>query len=124
VSTDHRRPYWVLAALSGALSIILGAFGAHALGHRLSAEMLNAYQTGVHYQMWQTIALMGLLAGWNSEELPRLTLGCWIIGTLLFSGSLYLLALTNLMPFAFVTPVGGTLLIIGWLTLAWAWWRK
>lgn len=124
MSTDHRRPYWVLAALSGALSIILGAFGAHALSHRLSAEMLNAYQTGVHYQMWQTVALMGLLAGWKSEVLPRLTLGCWIIGTLLFSGSLYLLALTDLMPFAFVTPIGGTLLIIGWLALAWAWWRQ
>ncbi|MGJ8515331.1 hypothetical protein LMG33810_000442 [Carnimonas sp. LMG 33810] len=122
VSTTFHQRLWVVCAASGALTIALGAFGAHSLSHYLSPRMLDAFHTGVTYQMWHTIALMALLGGWRTS-LPRVTLYCWIGGTVLFSGSLYILAISGLTPVAFVTPIGGTLLIIGWLALAIAGWR-
>ncbi|WP_245587966.1 DUF423 domain-containing protein [Carnimonas nigrificans] len=120
-ATFHQR-LWVVCAISGALTIALGAFGAHSLSQYLSPAMLNAFHTGVTYQMWHTIALMALLGGWRAA-LPRVTLCCWIGGTVLFSGSLYALALSGVRPIAFLTPVGGTLLIIGWVALAVSGWR-
>ncbi len=124
VTADFRRPLWIACALSGALAVILGAFGAHALSARLPAPLLAAYHTGVTYQMWHTVALMALLAGWRGARAPRLVLWCWCAGVVLFSGSLYLLALSGIRALGMITPVGGTLLILGWLALAYAWLRE
>lgn len=118
-----RRRLWILGAVSGALCIIFGAFGAHALAGHVSPVMLNAYHTGVSYQMWHTAALMALLAGWRRQRAPAVTLWCWILGTSLFSGSLYVLALSGWRSIGFITPVGGVLMVIGWVSLAVAWWR-
>jgi len=104
------------AALAG-LGVALGAFGAHALRMQLSAEALGWWQTGVQYQMWHALALFALgLAGRAGTRLPAWLLGA---GAAIFSGSLYLMALTGARWLGAVTPVGGLLMIAGWLLLAW-----
>jgi len=104
------------AALA-ALGVALGAFGAHGLKTTLSAESLGWWQTGVQYQMWHALALVALgLAGRTEMRLPARLLGA---GALVFSGSLYLMALTGARWLGPVTPAGGLLMIAGWALLAW-----
>jgi uncharacterized membrane protein YgdD (TMEM256/DUF423 family) len=101
----------------GALAVALGAFGAHGLRTLLSAEALGWWQTGVQYQMWHALALVALgLAGRAGTRLPAWLLGG---GAAVFSGSLYLMALTGARWLGAVTPAGGLLMIAGWLVLAW-----
>ncbi|MDT0617102.1 DUF423 domain-containing protein [Salinisphaera sp. P385] len=112
-------------SLYGLLGVLLGAFGAHAMRDRLSPEMLRVWETAVQYQFWHALALLavGLLAA-------RLA-GAWLnaagvtfaLGVLIFSGSLYALALTGVRVLGAVTPFGGLLLIAGWLCLTVAVWR-
>ncbi len=114
---------WVVAgAVAGALSVAAGAFGAHALKARLAPELLAVFETAVRYQMVHALAL--LATGWVSVAFPgrASALAGWafLAGTVLFSGSLYLLALGGVRAVGVVTPVGGLLLIAGWLFLAWA----
>lgn len=108
------------------LGIILGAFGAHALRGELAEQAFNAFQTGVHYQIYHGLGLMAL--GLSGAVMPdnrlldrhllRWSAICMLGGVILFSGSLYLLALTGLAVFGPVTPAGGLLLIAGWLLFA------
>lgn len=119
---------WLLtfAALSGFLSVACGAFGAHALKARLSAEMLTIFETGARYQMYNSLTLLavGVLALLLPGLKPLGTVGALLIGgTVVFSGSLYLLSLSGVKIWGAVTPLGGLLLLAGWLTLAWACWR-
>ncbi|WP_111414878.1 DUF423 domain-containing protein [Billgrantia lactosivorans] len=116
----HDRGWWCLAALSGALAVMAGAFAAHALQGQLPERLAAAFETGVHYQMWHTLAMLGVL-GWRAARPSRgqyLVLGLWTAGMLLFSGSLYALALTGLRGLGMITPFGGVLMIAGWLALA------
>ncbi len=114
------RGWWCLAALSGGVAVMAGAFAAHALQGQVSERLIAAFETGVRYQMWHTLAMLGVLA-WRAS-CPRrglgLVLGLWAAGVLLFSGSLYLMALSGLRGLGMVTPVGGVLMIGGWLALA------
>jgi uncharacterized membrane protein YgdD (TMEM256/DUF423 family) len=111
------------AAILGATAVIAGAFGAHALKEVLNPEALNSYQTAVRYQMWHALALLltGLLP-LSNKALQRIG-WCWLCGVLLFSGSIYLLHLGPLMSGSSwnflgpVTPIGGLLLITGWVLL-------
>lgn len=114
------RGWWCGAALSGALVVVAGAFGAHALAGQLSPRLLAVFETGVRYQAWHTLALLGVLAWRASTPLAgqRLAMGLWALGMLLFSGSLYTLALSGLGRFGMITPLGGLALIAGWLALA------
>ncbi|MDN3522971.1 DUF423 domain-containing protein [Halomonas ramblicola] len=114
------RGWWLGAALSGALVVIAGAFGAHALEGQLAPRLAAAFETGVRYQAWHTLALLAVLAWRASVPLAgqRLALGLWAAGMLLFSGSLYALALTGTGSLGMITPLGGVLLIGGWLALA------
>jgi uncharacterized membrane protein YgdD (TMEM256/DUF423 family) len=110
---------WIaLGALAGALTVVFGAFGAHALKERLDAEQLAWWETAVQYQAYHSIALVlfGLLrerrpgggaAGW-----------CFLAGVLLFSGTLYAMALGGPRWLGAVTPLGGTALIVGWVVFA------
>lgn len=102
-------------ALLAAAGVMLGAFGAHALRSTLGPAESGWWQTAVQYQMWHALALVALAAA----PLPRVAAGAWLlgIGTLLFSGSLYAMALTGQRAIGMVTPVGGMLLILGWLAL-------
>lgn len=114
----------ITAALLAALTIIVGAFGAHGLKELISEKSLVSFETGVRYQMYHVIVMLAL--GLSTGILPKTqkwVFWFFIIGILFFSGSIYLLALNEFLPFdtkliAFTTPIGGFLLIIGWLRLA------
>lgn len=116
-----RSPFLFLAAISGLVAIVLGAFGAHSLQSVLSVNMLAVYKTGVTYQMWHALGL-GLIACLKQHS-PDSTLLDWsgklmVIGTLLFSGSLYLLSLFNISSLGIITPFGGLAFIVSWGLLA------
>lgn len=114
-----------LAALNGALAVIIGAFGAHALKARLTPELLSVYETGVQYHFWHALALLaiGILAYQLPGSRTLMASGiAFLVGIILFSGSLYLLASTEIrhigfMPVGLITPFGGMSFIIGWLLL-------
>ncbi len=115
-----------LAALFCGSAVILGAFAAHGLKAALSPYALDIFGTGVRYQMWHGLSLFGL-ALLGSRVSPR-TVGivvlCWSLGMLLFSGSLYGLALGGPRWLGPITPLGGTCMILGWLSLAVAAWPR
>lgn len=120
------REFLFLAALSGVLAVGLGAFGAHGLKGRVSADLLAVYQTGVLYHLVHTLALLGVAI--LLYQIPASTLikvGGWafLVGILLFSGSLYLMTFTGARWLGAVTPLGGVGFIVGWLMLALAAWR-
>jgi uncharacterized membrane protein YgdD (TMEM256/DUF423 family) len=110
-----------LGASSAFVSVAAGAFGAHALKDRLAPDLLAAFETGARYQMLHALGL--LAAGWAAVRWPggAATLAGWLfaVGTVLFSGSLYALALTGARWLGAVTPVGGVAFLLGWLALAW-----
>ncbi|KQB39853.1 putative small membrane protein [Flavobacterium daejeonense] len=112
------------AALLGMIAIILGAFGAHALKKVLNAEQLVTFETGVRYQMYHALFLLfiGLIPVLTSRA-KTIIYNLVLLGLLLFSGSIYLLATNELTPFfdfriiGFITPIGGLLLISAWAVL-------
>jgi uncharacterized membrane protein YgdD (TMEM256/DUF423 family) len=113
----------VVASLAMFLAVALGAFGAHALKARLSADMTAVWQTAVQYHAWHALALFGLgLLMLHWPERADLRVASWLLlaGIVLFSGRLYALALTGVRGLGAVTPVGGVLFLAGWLVLAWA----
>ena len=119
------RVLLMLAALSGFSGVALGAFGAHALRGRLSDKMLGVFQTGVQYQLWHTAALIGvalLLLRWPQSTLFKVSGGLFVLGMVLFSGSLYLMTLAGLRV-GMVTPMGGVCLLAAWLCFGLAAWR-
>lgn len=110
-----------LAGVFGGLAVVLGAFAAHGLRDKLEPRMLEVFETGARYQIYHAIALLavsyhGLVAQFNSWTLSACW--AWTVGILIFSGSLYLLILTGIKWFGAITPIGGTALIIGWISLA------
>jgi uncharacterized membrane protein YgdD (TMEM256/DUF423 family) len=115
------RTFLLIGAVFGFLGVTLGAFGAHALKSRLSPEMLAVFETGVRYQMYHTFAVLIVAAAIGHIGNARLLVAAgWLFsaGILLFSGSLYVLALTSVGIFGAITPVGGVLFLIGWACLA------
>jgi uncharacterized membrane protein YgdD (TMEM256/DUF423 family) len=110
----------VAAALLGASGVAAGAFGAHALRERLEAPLLAVYETAARYQLLHALALLG--AGWVAQRWPgraaRLAIVLLLVGVLLFSGSLYGLALSGEHRLGALTPLGGLCLLGGWLALA------
>lgn len=111
---------WLITgAAYGLLGVLLGAFGAHAARDRLSAEMLRVWETAVQYQFWHALALLavGLLAARVGGAWLDAAGAAFGLGVLVFSGSLYLLALTDVRLLGAVTPIGGVLLIAGWACL-------
>ncbi len=125
----NAKSWIVIAAIAGALAVICGAFGAHALPGWLAARGLdeatvlrrqNNLEIGVRYQMYHALALLAV--GWLQTQAPsRLTSAAgwlWLAGILLFSGCLYAYALTGIRLLAMIVPVGGVALIAGWLALA------
>ena len=122
--TPTRQSLLIAAGLLGFSGVALGAFGAHGLKAVLEpAGQLENWKTGVFYQLVHAIALLGL-AQWP-EPVARQIGACWIGGVALFSGSLYWLALGGPLKLLWpVTPLGGLLLLIGWLLLTWAAWRR
>jgi uncharacterized membrane protein YgdD (TMEM256/DUF423 family) len=103
-----------LGALLGGLGVVLGAFGAHALRARISPELLEVYRTGVLYQLFHALALLALAGLCDRLRRPRLIAILFGTGVLIFSGSLYTLAITGIRGWGAVTPFGGACLIAGW----------
>lgn len=115
---------WIaIAAVAGMLGVMLGAFGAHALRGRLSADHYTVYQTAVQYHFWHALALLGvglLMSQWPQAAMLRWSAFAMTLGLVLFCGSLYALALTGIRTFGMVTPLGGATWIVAWALLAWA----
>ncbi len=113
------KTFLLIGAVAGFLAVAFGAFGAHALRGRLSPEMLTVFETGVRYQMYHALAIfavglmMGRMGGWLFSTAGWL----FTAGTALFSGSLYVLALSGVATFGAITPIGGLLLLAGWACL-------
>lgn len=119
-----KNKWLFIAALSGFLCVTIGAFAAHGLSKVLEPKELAWIETGVKYQMFHTLAILGVgIAQLCRESLvvnkmANVAAGSWGLGVLLFSGSLYALALGAGKFLVWVTPIGGTLFLIGWLCLA------
>ena len=117
--TKWQQIFLIGGALYGLLRVAAGAFGAHLLKSKISSELLNIFEVAVRYQMYHALALLGL--GMLLNVVPSLWLtlagGLFIGGTAIFSGSLYLLIFSGIRAWGAVTPIGGFLLILGWLSL-------
>jgi uncharacterized membrane protein YgdD (TMEM256/DUF423 family) len=117
---SHARPranLWLAAgALSGLIGVACGAFGAHGLRGRLSPDSLAVWETAARYQLFHAVALLavGLLAEHRRGRGLALAGGAFALGTLLFSGSLYALAMTGARAWGMVTPLGGAAWLVGW----------
>lgn len=114
--------FLLIAALSGLVAVALGAFGAHGLKGFLAPYLMDVYQTGVQYQFYHTLALLlvAVLALHNSIRALTVAGWCFTLGIVLFSGSLYLLALSGTHWLGAVTPIGGLAFLVGWAALAYA----
>lgn len=112
--THMNRTWLGIAAINGALAVMAGAFAAHGLKARLSADMLSVFETGARYHMYHALAIgLGALV-----PAPKAA-WAFLAGIVLFCGSLYLLALTAIPILGVVTPLGGLCFIAGWGFLAW-----
>ena len=111
--------YLLIGAMSGCLVVIMGAFGAHALNELLDDYGKSIYNKAVLYHMFHSIAI--LILGLINKIQPeiQLSMAGWsfVFGIILFSGSLYILAITGIKSFGMITPIGGVLFIIGWIFL-------
>jgi len=116
------RLFFMIGSLSGFIGVALGAFAAHALKGHLDADLLASFEVGVRYQMYHSFALLAV--GWAHTRWPgaAVTASGWlfVVGTALFSGSLYALSLSGVRWLGAITPIGGCALLAGWLCLAWA----
>lgn len=116
-----RSPLVAVGAINAALAVAAGAFGAHGLKDRLDAGALAVFETGARYHMYHALALVlcGVIATRGA------TTAGWILqaGIVLFSGSLYALALTGVKGLGAITPIGGLAFLAGWIWLAWSAWR-
>jgi uncharacterized membrane protein YgdD (TMEM256/DUF423 family) len=119
------RTFFVIGAVFGALGVVAGAFGAHALKARLTPEMLAVFETGVRYQLVHALGLLavGWAAGRWTSWAVRAAGWLFVVGVFLFPGSLYAMCLTGVRALGAITPIGGVAFIAGWLLLAWGTWR-
>ena len=113
------RIWLLIAAINGFLAVAAGAFGAHGLQGKLDAHALATFETGARYQMYHALAigLAALILRGAAANAATAAAGFFLAGIVLFSGSLYLLALTGVRAFGFVTPFGGLAFLIGWIAL-------
>jgi uncharacterized membrane protein YgdD (TMEM256/DUF423 family) len=120
------RPFFLLGAGFAFLAVTLGAFGSHSLKAVLAPEMLAVFETGVRYQMYHALALFAV--GWAAHQYPQASfhIAGWLFaaGIILFSGSLYVLALSGVRWLGAITPLGGLCFLAGWGTLARQFWKQ
>jgi uncharacterized membrane protein YgdD (TMEM256/DUF423 family) len=117
------RLFLQAGSILGAIGVMVGAFGAHALKAMLTESgRFDTFETGVRYQFYHAIAL--ILVGILSKEFVSKTINyagyCFLVGVLIFSGSLYLICFTGINAFGAIAPIGGTLMVVGWLLLFWS----
>jgi uncharacterized membrane protein YgdD (TMEM256/DUF423 family) len=116
------RTFLLVGALAGFIAVALGAFGAHGLRGRLTPEMLAVFETGVRYQMYHALAIIAtaLVMVRGSGRLAAAAGWLFTAGIVLFSGSLYALALSGMTLLGAITPIGGVAFLLGWACLAFA----
>jgi uncharacterized membrane protein YgdD (TMEM256/DUF423 family) len=114
------RMFAALAGVSGFLAVAMGAFGAHAVRARITPELMAVYERGAQYHLFHTLALLGvaLLAARGASSLLKLSGWMFVAGIVIFSGSLYALALSGQRWLGMITPFGGVSFLLGWLLLA------
>ncbi len=116
------RFFFAAGSLMALLAVALGAFAAHGLKSRLSPEMLNIFEVGVRYQMYHALGLIAV--AWALSRWPESNLNAagwaFIVGIIIFSGSLYILSLTGMRWLGAITPIGGLAFLIGWAILVWS----
>lgn len=116
------RLFFAIGALAGLTAVALGAFAAHGLKNRLPADLFDVFEVGARYHMYHALALLGV--AWATTRWPggATTAAGWLFlaGIVLFSGSLYALAVTGIRPLGAITPLGGVCFLAGWVALAWA----
>jgi len=116
------RYFAAAGAISAFIAVAAGAFGAHGLRARLTPEMLAIFETAARYQIYHALALLAV--AWSVERwsVPQAGWAGWLFlaGTVIFSGSLYLLSLTGIRWLGAITPFGGLSFLLGWVCLAWA----
>jgi len=125
------RTFFVLGSLSGGLAVAHGAFAAHGLRARLTPDLLASFETGARYQMYHALALLAVawaVTHWTRSAFPAYAGWLFVVGTVLFSFSLYLLALGafwahGMRWLGVITPLGGVAFVAGWICLALAAWR-
>ncbi len=113
------RLFLTAGAISGAMAVLLGAFGAHLLKQMISPEMLEVFKTGIQYQFYHTSALLmvGLLMNLNPTKSLKWSGYLFMSGILIFSGFLYLLALTGIKTLGMIVPIGGVMFVAGWICM-------
>jgi uncharacterized membrane protein YgdD (TMEM256/DUF423 family) len=117
---ESQRFYLRAAAILGALAVLLGAFGAHGLKSVLGADTTAVYETAVRYHFYHALAILAVAVAadrFSSGAWWRWACRAWVAGVILFSGSLYLLVVSGIKWLGAVTPVGGSVLIAGWICL-------
>jgi uncharacterized membrane protein YgdD (TMEM256/DUF423 family) len=116
------RVFLALGAISAFVAVGAGAFGAHALRTRLAPDLLAVFETGARYQMFHALALLAVSWAVSREHGSAAQVAGWLFvtGTVLFSGSLYALALSGVRALGMVTPLGGAAFLAGWAALAWS----
>jgi uncharacterized membrane protein YgdD (TMEM256/DUF423 family) len=119
--------FLVLGSLAALLAVALGAFGAHGLKKIIAPDLLEVYQTGVHYHFYHALGLLAI--GLLAVHIPESSLLRWagwlmVTGIVIFSGSLYVLAISGLRWLGAITPLGGTAFIAAWLLLLMVVWRS
>ena len=118
------RIWLFIAAVNGALAVLFGAFATHHLQVRLAPDMLAVFDTGARYHLIHALAMgLAALAGQGGSRCARISAALFLAGIILFSGSLYLLALTGIRALGIVTPFGGVALVAGWVALAVTAWK-
>ena len=113
------KKVWVFVALSGALAVVMGALSAHLLKSVLTATDISRIQTAATYQIYHTLVLLVLVIYYQANPLKQLKSSVWlfILGIVLFSGSLYAYSFSHIHSLVYLTPIGGMLLIVAWLSL-------
>ena len=113
------RTLLLVGAVAGCIAVGFGAFGAHGLRGRLSPEMLAVFETGVRYQMYHALAILVIAVALGNVDARLLRTSGWLftVGIVLFSGSLYALALTGVTRLGMITPLGGLAFLAGWVAL-------
>jgi uncharacterized membrane protein YgdD (TMEM256/DUF423 family) len=113
------RLFFSLGALSAAISVAAGAFGAHALRERVEPRLLEVFETAARYQMYHALGLLAVawVAGVAPSRLAGVAGWAFVAGTLLFSGSLYAMTFTGIRALGAITPLGGVAFLVGWVCL-------
>ena len=113
------KKIWIFISISGAIAVVMGALSAHLLKGILAADDISRIQTAATYQIYHTLALLVLLIYYQINPLKQIKSSIWlfVLGIVLFSGSLYAYSFSHIHSLVYLTPVGGVLLIVAWLSL-------